>query len=77
MMRYTPEEISFVGSIYAADRRIHYRVVSDRFEARFGRPLRQNQVRYIRLRYLWPDGQEHDPLYANRHRGKKKDKARA
>lgn len=70
-MKYTEEEIAFLRGVYTTNREENWRVVSTRFQERFGRPLRQNQIRYVRLHYLFPDGQADNPRYANRRRGKK------
>lgn len=71
IMKYTEEEIALLRRIYTANRDENWRAVSDRFEERFGRPLRQNQIRYVRLHYLFPDGQADNPRFKNRRRGKK------
>lgn len=70
-MRYTEEEVAFLREIYTTNREEHWRVVASRFEEQFGRPLRQNQIRYVRLHYLFPNGQADNPRYRNRRRGKK------
>lgn len=70
-MKYTQEEIGFIRQIYTTNREENWRDVSAQFEERFGRPLRQNQLRYVRLHYLFPHGQADNPRFANRRRGKK------
>lgn len=73
MVTYTEEEKEFVRAIYLANReeREPWRTVVSRFRERFGRPLGQGQLRYLRLRYVFPNGQADDPRYQNRRRGKK------
>ncbi|MBE3042655.1 hypothetical protein IMZ48_08775 [Candidatus Bathyarchaeota archaeon] len=71
--RWTPAEVALIKGEYAADPLVGWRHVADLFQARFGgKYLRSNQVRYVRLRYVYPNGQADNPKYANRHRGPRK-----
>ena len=68
--RWKPEEIKFLTDLYTADPDMRPGPVADAFHAVFGgERLRDHQCRYVRLRYIYPDGQADNPKYANRHRG--------
>lgn len=73
--RWKPEEVEFLRAIYAAEPLRRPKPIKDEFQAVFGGDrLSSNQLRYVRLHYIYPDGQADNPLYANRVRGSKKKK---